>query len=191
MPIGNAYERIQKNPPRTYNKGKTKETIETAENTVLSKFEWSMNTCGLSNNISFSDYLLELLTEENGRLILMYKRIKVDNKLLDVTGSGALREIIRRIQQMEQSCLKFNELSSILALVPYHVPKARKIPFPTEEETALVSEPIPVSSTAVVTNHLSTSSIRAHNKGKKRAIDDVILDTDPERPSQVAKSGEM
>jgi hypothetical protein len=59
-----------------------------------------MNTCGLSNNISFSDYLLELLTEENGRLLLMYKRIKVDNKLLDLTGSGALREIIRRIRKL-------------------------------------------------------------------------------------------
>ena len=123
MSIGNAYERKKgrenarkyqekknnedkmekaprKNPPRTYNKGKAKETIETAENTVLPKFEWSMNTCGLSNNISFSDYLLELLTEENGRLLLMYKRIKVDNKLLDVTGSGALREIIRRIRKL-------------------------------------------------------------------------------------------
>jgi hypothetical protein len=102
---------------------------------------------------------------------------------------------------MEQSCPKFNELSSILgdrnkdAARPYTVisakaakllfgtipPKTRKIPFPTEEETTLVSEPILVSSPPVVTNRPSTSSIRAH-KGKKRAIDDAILDTDPERP---------
>jgi hypothetical protein len=109
---------------------------------------------------------------------------------------------------MEQSCPKFNELSSILddrnkdaarpyntgqgskVLVPYHAPKTRNIPFPTEEETTLVSEPIPVSSPLIVTNRPSTSSIRTH-KGKKRTIDDVILDTNPERPSQVAKIDEM
>ena len=107
------------------------------------------------------------------------------------------------------SCPKFHELSSILGdrnkdaarpyntgqgsktLARHHSPRARKIPyFPIEEGTTLVSEPIPVSSPPVVTNRPSTSSIRAH-KGKKRAIDDAILDTDPERPSQVAKIGEM
>ena len=76
-----------------YNKEKAKEIIVgTTENTILPKFESSMSTCVLSKNISFSDYLLELLTEKNGRLLLMYKRIKVDNRLLDVKGSGALRE---------------------------------------------------------------------------------------------------
>ena len=107
---------------------------------------------------------------------------------------------------MEQSCLKFNELSSILgdrnkdaarpyntdqgskALVPYHTHKTHKISFSTEEESTLVSEPTPVSSPPVVTDRPSTSSIRAH-KGKKRAIDDVLLDTDPGRPSQVEKIG--
>jgi hypothetical protein len=49
-----------------------------------------MSTCGLSNNISFSDYLLKLLVQENGSLLLMYKRIKDDNKLLDVKGSGGI-----------------------------------------------------------------------------------------------------
>jgi hypothetical protein len=83
-----------------YNKGKAKETIETTENTVLPKFEWPMNTCGLSHNISFSNYLLELLTEENGRLLLIYKRIKFNNRLFDVTGSGVVREIIRRILKL-------------------------------------------------------------------------------------------
>jgi hypothetical protein len=137
MPIGNAYKRkkgrenarkyqekknnedkmekaSKKNPPRTYNKGKAKKTIETTENTVLPKFEWPMNTCSLSNNISFSDYLLELLTEENGRLLLMYKRIKVDNKLLDVTGSGALREIIRRIRKLGGEGITENTVRSKL-----------------------------------------------------------------------------
>ena len=30
----------------------------------------------------------------------MYKRIKVDNRLLDMTGSGAIREIICRISRL-------------------------------------------------------------------------------------------
>ena len=76
------------------------------------------------------------------------------------------------------------------ALVPVHAPKTRKILFPTEEEVTLVSKPIPVTCPLVVTNRPSTSSIRTH-KEKKRAIDNVILDTDPERPSQVTKIDEM
>ena len=83
--------------PKKDDKGKAKESIES---TSVSKFEWTYNTCGLDHNISFADYLLELLTERNGRLLMMYKRIKVDNRLLDVTGSGAIREIISRISRL-------------------------------------------------------------------------------------------
>ena len=116
MPISNAYERkkrrenvkrreeLKRNEEEKMNKeskkddkGKAKESIES---TSVSKFEWTYNTCGLDHNISFADYLLELLTERNGRLLMMYKRIKVDNRLLDVTGSGAIREIIRRISKL-------------------------------------------------------------------------------------------
>ena len=116
MPISNAYERkkrrenvkrreeLKRNEEEKMNKeskkddkGKAKESIES---TSVSKFEWTYNTCGLDHNISFADYLLELLTERNGRLLMMYKRIKVDNRLLDVTGSGAIREIIRKISKL-------------------------------------------------------------------------------------------
>ena len=81
-------------------KGKARESVES---TFLPKFEWTYNTCGLHhNNSSFADYLLELLLKErNGRFLLLYKRINVDNRLLDVTGSGAIREVIPRISRLE------------------------------------------------------------------------------------------
>ena len=118
---------------------------------------------------------------------------------------------------MERDCPKYNELSSILgdrckdaarpyntgqnseALVLYHPPENPMVSFPDEKEAPLVSstsrlpshsEPSPAPGPSFSFNRPSTPNARSH-KGKKRVIDTVILGTDNEWPSQIAKIGEM
>ncbi|OAD02673.1 hypothetical protein MUCCIDRAFT_156604, partial [Mucor lusitanicus CBS 277.49] len=62
------------------------------------KFNWNSMTEGLENNVTFNAYLLDLLLDDNGTLLKMYKRIRVNGKRLDPTGSGAMRRITKCIR---------------------------------------------------------------------------------------------
>jgi predicted nucleotidyltransferase len=96
---------------REYAKKRKQEQNEKEQEARRRNFNWDSITTGLQNNVSFTDFLLDILVEDEGKLLKMYKRIKVHGKRLDVTGAGAIREITRRIKeaggsQIEQDAIR-------------------------------------------------------------------------------------
>jgi len=95
--IANAYE-LKKQREYVKKRREEKEEREEAKKAKRNHFNWDLTTVGFEKDITFTDYLLDLLLADNGHLLKMYKRIKVNGKRLDIKGNGAIREITRKIK---------------------------------------------------------------------------------------------
>ncbi|KAL9536618.1 hypothetical protein MBANPS3_012509 [Mucor bainieri] len=96
MTIASAYELKKQREYMKQREERLRNEAEKKENKKHEpKFNWNRTTRHLLKNVTFNDYLLDLLIADNGKLLKMYKRIKVNGKRLDTTGTGAMREITK------------------------------------------------------------------------------------------------